>query len=114
MWVTVEEFKLDAGITDTRDDAALRVSLDAAVAFVEGVHKGKYNFDPKDSLNELPLPTPDLTLGTLRLARRWFVRRKSPAAVIEMQEMGSARIPSFDPDIDRLLKIGRYRGPGFA
>jgi hypothetical protein len=31
-----------------------------------------------------------------------------------MAELGAARIPSFDPDIERLLKIGRYRGPVFA
>jgi hypothetical protein len=26
-------------------------------------------------------------------------------------DLGSARVPSVDPDIERLLGIGRYRGP---
>ena len=28
-----------------------------------------------------------------------------------MGELGSARIPSFDPDIEALLGVGRYRPP---
>jgi hypothetical protein len=31
-----------------------------------------------------------------------------------MGEMGTARVTSFDPDIDRLLRIGRHRGPVIA
>lgn len=59
-------------------------------------------------------PTPDLILGTLRLAGRWHTRRRSPDGLVSMAELGAARVPSFDPDIERLLKIGRYRGAVFA
>ncbi|MBB2500264.1 hypothetical protein H5411_14160 [Amycolatopsis echigonensis] len=55
-----------------------------------------------------------MSLGTVRLAAREFARRRSPEALIDMGELGSARIPSFDPDIERLLGIGRFRGPVFA
>jgi hypothetical protein len=107
------ELKSDMGITDTRDDAQLTVCLDAAIAYVERVRVESFNFDA-DPESELPDPTADLELGTLRLAGRWFSRRKSPEALIEMGEFGSARVPSFDADIERLLGIGRYRRAVFA
>ncbi|MBN9739508.1 hypothetical protein DMP23_00040 [Amycolatopsis sp. A1MSW2902] len=53
-------------------------------------------------------PGADLALGTLRLAGRWFTRRRSPDALISMGDLGSARVPSFDPDIDQLLRVGRF------
>lgn len=59
-------------------------------------------------------PTPDLHLGTLRLAGRWHTRRRSPDGLVAMAELGAARVPSFDPDIERLLKIGRYARAVFA
>jgi len=93
-------------IVDDRNDVALQRVLDASVSFVEGV-RPQFNYDA-DPLSDLPDPTADLALGTLRLAGRWYTRRKSPDALVAMGELGSARIPSFDPDIDRLLRIGRW------
>lgn len=107
------ELKTDVGVVDTRDDDILTSCLDAAVAFVERVRGASFNFD-EDPESELPAPTADIELGVLRLAGRWYSRRKSPAALIEMGEFGAARVPSFDPDIERLLGIGRYRGPVIA
>lgn len=92
---------------DERDDSHLQLQLDAAVAFVETVHDGRYNFDG-DVLVDLPAPNAGIRLGTLRLAGRWHTRRRSPDALIQMGELGAARVPSFDPDIDRLLRIGRF------
>lgn len=111
------ELKDDLGIEpgDTRDDAKLDRMLGAAVAFVERVRDGAFNFatDP-DPLDELPVPTADLELGTIRLAGRWHTRRRSPDGLVAMAEMGAARVTSFDPDIDRMLGIGRYRGAVIA
>jgi hypothetical protein len=105
-----EDLKIAEG--DTRDDDRLTTVLDAAVSFVEGV-RPEFNFDA-DPLSESPAPTADLVLGTIRLAGRWHTRRRSPDALIQMAELGAARIPSFDPDIDRLLGIGKYTPPRFA
>jgi hypothetical protein len=91
---------------DTRDDAALQRMLDAAVAFVQSV-RSRINYDA-DPLSTYPEPGPDMVLGTIRLAGRWHTRRRSPDGLIAMAEMGSARVPSFDPDIDKLLRIGRW------
>lgn len=89
------------------DDARLTQNLDAAVTFVERIHDGRYNFDA-DPLVELPVPDADLELGTIRLAGRWFTRRRSPDGLVAMAEMGAGRVPSFDADIERLLRIGRH------
>lgn len=67
-----------------------------------------------DSLSGRPAPPKDLALGTIRLATRWHARRRSPDALLSMGDLGTARIPNFDPDIERMLGIGRYRGPVFA
>ncbi|NBH01941.1 phage head-tail connector protein [Amycolatopsis sp. SID8362] len=94
------------------DDAALQACLDAAVTVVQRV-RCDVDYRP-NPLPDVPVPTPDLVLGTLRLAGRWFTRRRSPEALVTLGELGTARIPSFDPDIERLLQIGRFRGPVFA
>jgi hypothetical protein len=112
---TLDELKDDLKIplTDTRDDAVLQRQLDASVTFVQRVRAGAFNFDA-DPTSTLPAPSSDLELGTVRLAGRWFTRRRSPDALIAMADSASSRVPSFDPDIDRQLGIGRFRGPVFA
>lgn len=115
---TLAEFKVDLKIdaNDTREDVRCQADLDAAVAFVERVRAGSYKFDPIDPAQwQLPDPTADIRLGTLRLAGRWNKRRRSVDGIVAVSaEMGSNRVPSFDADIDRLLGIGRHRGPVFA
>lgn len=112
---TLDELKddLKIALTDTRDDTVLQRQLDASVTFVQRVRVGSFNFDA-DPTSTLPAPTADLELGTIRLAGRWFTRRRSPDALIAMADSASSRVPSFDPDIDRQLGIGRFRGPVFA
>lgn len=90
---------------DTAEDDLLKAALNAAISFVERVHVERYNFGDAPLLSA---PGDDTYLGTLYLARRLHSRRRSPDGVIDLGELGSARIPSFDPDIDRLLQIGRY------
>jgi hypothetical protein len=115
---TVADLKVDLKIdpNDDRDNARLASDLAAAVALVERVRGGAFKFDPADPAQwALPDPTDDIFLGTLRLAGRWTIRRRSPDGMVAVSaEMGSARVASFDADIDRLLGIGRHRGPVFA
>jgi hypothetical protein len=91
------------------DDDRLQTVLDASVSFVRRV-RPRFNYDA-DLDSTFPDPTADLVLGTVRLASRWHTRRRSPDALIEMGELGASRVPSFDPDIDRLLRIGRHALP---
>ncbi len=97
--------KTDLKVDDARDDERLQQVLDAAVAFVERVHPG---------VGATANPDPDLVLGTLRLAGRWHVRRRSPDALIAAGDLGTSRVPSFDPDIDRLLRLGKFRAAVIA
>ncbi|MFI6308487.1 head-tail connector protein [Amycolatopsis thailandensis] len=106
------DLKADMKVPGEGDDPRLQACLDAAATFVEAI-RSDVDYRP-NPLPDAKVPTPDLALGTIRLAARWFTRRRSPEALVDMAELGSARIPSFDPDIDRLLGIGRFRGPVFA
>ena len=111
---TLAEIKsdLDIAADDTRDDERLNRMLAAAVAFVERV-RPRFNY-AADEASTLPVPTPDLVLGTIRLAGRWHTRRRSPDGLIQMAELGASRVPSGDPDIDRMLRIGRHARPVVA
>lgn len=111
----LDELKIDAKIDDddTRDDNRLEQTLAAAVAFVERVHVGRYDFTTPPGVL-LPAPPIDMLLGTIRLAVRWHDRRRSPDALIALGELGASRVPSFDVDIDRMLRIGRYAPAVFA
>ncbi len=104
--------KRDLAITDDRDDARLQDVLDAAVAFVLRVHSGGFDFADADP--ELPAVPDDLVMGTIRLAGRWHTRRRSPDGLIQMGDLGTARVTSYDVDIDRMLRIGRFRGSVIA
>jgi hypothetical protein len=104
----LEDLKEDLKIeeTDIRDDERLTVVLNAAVAFVERM-RPTFNYEDVPT-SDLEDPTDDLFLGTIRLAGRWHTRRRSPDGLIQMAELGASRVPSFDPDIERLLGIGRF------
>lgn len=111
MWPPdLTRLKTDLGVTDDRDNAVLAEQLAAAVAFVERTHRGRYEFDVLFGVTGLPLPGPEMELGTIRLAGRWWSRRRSPDGVIAMGEVGTQNIPGFDSDLERMLEMGRYGG----
>lgn len=109
--------KLDMGLAtdDTRDDARLQLCLDAAVRVVQRLREGEVNFGLGETDEaELPEPSADHELGTVRLAWRWHARRRSPDALVQMADLGSGRVPMFDSDIEMLLEVGRHKGPVIA
>jgi hypothetical protein len=113
-WVTMDELinemKLEQQSDPSEDDLArLQRDLDAAVEFVERIHAGRFNFSGAPSV--LPLPGPSLKLGTLMMAIRLDTRRRSPDGSVYMGEQGAARVSREDPDISRLLRIGRHSIP---
>lgn len=112
---TLDDLKIDKGtpLDDTRDDEQLQQVLDAAVSLIEGVHGTRYNF-AHESGSRLPDPPVHMALGTCRLAARWHTRRRSPDALVAMGELGSARVSSYDVDIDRMCRLGRFAPPVFA
>ena len=116
MWPPqLEDLKQHLRRTDDRDDAVLSQILDAAVALVERELWGDFDFDgtvvDEDGLLP-PTPTQDVFTGTLMQASRLFSRLSSPVGlVIDAGEFGSARVPSIDADIERMLGTGRWRRP---
>jgi hypothetical protein len=110
-WVpSLLDVKRDRQIEDATDDEAIKLCLDAAVSFVAEQHRDRYNVD-EDPFSTLPSVPSSVRLGTVRLAGRWLTRRRSPDGLISSADFGASRIPSFDADIERLLKIGRYAKP---
>lgn len=110
----IEDLKTDLGVSDSRDDFRLQQVLDAAVGVVERELEGACNFTGAAAAAGepvLPEPSPSVVLGTIRYAGRWHSRRQSPDGRIDNGELGSARVPGFDPDIERMLGTGRFRPP---
>lgn len=118
----LEDLKHEMKLTESRDDSRLQASLDAAISHVEDRRAGDFDFsggppvlvdlDLTDEVYPLPVPGHQMCLGTIRLAWRWYLRTKSPDGLVDLgNDLGSARIPSFDTDIEAMLGIGRHRGP---
>ena len=115
-WVTLDEFvnELDeeaptAAELEPDELQRLERCFDAAVEFVERVHRGRFNFTGE--ISELPEPGFQFKFGTVMLARRWHTRRRSPQMLVAAAEGGSARVPWTDEDINRLLRLGRHAIP---
>lgn len=111
----LRELKADLRIKpgDTDEDLSLAMQLAAAIEFVEGVRGDAFNFYD-ESASALPDPSKTLALGTIRLAGRWQERRRTPDGMVGMADSATGFISTFDPDIDRMLGIGRYRDPVIA
>jgi hypothetical protein len=93
---------------DSKDDRMIMV-LDPAIQHVRDIKGWKYDLaEVEESGVTLLPPTPDIILGTLRLAGRWHQRRVSPDNLATLGDAGGLVVPGFDSDIEKLLQIGRY------
>lgn len=95
-----EQLKIDG--TDTADDALITRAV--AAAELEVVRSRA------DAAGD-PASYPDVYLAGVMLAARLVRRRNSPAGIESFGESVSF-VASFDPDMDRFLRRGRYRFPG--
>ena len=102
--------ELNRSRSDTIDDAQLQIDLDAAVAYVEAERFGDFNF-AGTTTSTLPAVDAAVFYGTLRLAVRWWHRRRSPEGVVDLGEFGTSRVARVDSDLERQLGIGAYRRP---
>lgn len=55
--------------------------------------------------------TPNVRHGALLLAARLFARKGSPAGLATYGEFGPAAVLRLDPDVERLLRVGRHARP---
>jgi hypothetical protein len=109
----LSDLKTDMGDRDEQDDSKdgpLSMVLDAAIAKVRDLKGDVFDLggESAESGGELADPDADLILGTLRLAARWHTRRGSTDNLVSLGDAGSAVVPSYDSDIERLLRIGRF------
>lgn len=54
---------------------------------------------------------PDVVQGALLLAARIYARKGSPQGLASYGDFGPAPVTRLDPDIERLLSVGRYGRP---
>lgn len=109
---SVQDVQTDAGIGADIDATVLGAELDAAVAYVRRV-RPRFNYDG-DPLSSWPAVPDDLWLGTVRLAKRWHDRRRAAAGLMYATDGVADAVAYVDPDIERLLGIGRSRKGAFA
>jgi len=61
-----------------------------------------------------PWPAP-VVQGALMMAARFFTRRRSPTGVATYTDTGGPVFtPRWDPDVEKMLGIGKWAPPGFA
>jgi hypothetical protein len=78
----------------------------AAAEFVEGRRRDLVWLDATKT--DVPA---DVWLGTVLLVNRYLARRGSPTGVAEFGDFGPAAVVRTDPDVERLLGLGRYGRP---
>jgi hypothetical protein len=102
VWVTLADLRGDVSIpTGVADDAKLTAALNAAVAWVESA---RADLAPAFAAGTVPA---SVKLGTIRLAARWYFRRLQSGQVTS--DFGSvSELPYTDPDIERLLGVGKF------
>jgi hypothetical protein len=87
-------------------DQDLEDARKAAATFVERRRPDLVWLDATDQ--DVPA---DVWLGAVLLTNRLLARRGSPQGVAELGEFGPAHVARTDPDVERLLGIGRYGKP---
>lgn len=56
-------------------------------------------------------PAPDVVMGAAILASRLHARAGSPLGLASFAEFGASAVLRLDPDVERLLGLGRYAKP---
>lgn len=105
VWLTVDDYKAFARIdpTDTTDDAAISEAVAAASETLEIRAPLAFPYDP-DTGEPLFTDAPaSLHEAGLLLTNRLMSRRNSPDGVVGVSDMGTARIVSYDADINALV-----------
>lgn len=88
--------------TDTTDDQLIQDCCDAAEPEICRARPDALPFPPA---------VPDAYRGGVMLAARLVRRRNSPAGIESFGE-SVTYVASYDPDLDRFMRRGRYAMPG--
>lgn len=101
-WLPVEDVAGPGYQGDPAADVDLEAARAGAASYVERV---------RPDLDWVAGPSDDVKLGALILARRFYARKGSPMGVATFAEFGAAQIVRLDPDVERLLGLGRHAKP---
>jgi hypothetical protein len=103
-WLTPDEYKAYARIDtgDTTDDAAITEAVGAAMEAIELRAPVAFALDPDTGEPLGPVPA-GVHQAALLLTNRLMSRRNSPDGVVGVSDMGTARILSYDADINAFL-----------
>lgn len=115
-WLDVPQVDtlLGADLAGPTDDDAMQACCDAARSFVEDRRGDLFVSDGGDPPVLTYTPTPAVIHGAAMYAHRLYHRRKSPLGILGSTDVGDSGILREDPDIARLLGIGRSRRFAFG
>jgi len=103
-WLTLEDYKAWARIdaTDTTDDVAIAQAVAASMEALEIRAPVAFPVDPETGDPLAPVPS-SLEQAGLLLTNRLMARRNSPDGIVGVSDMGTARVLSYDADIQTLI-----------
>lgn len=109
--VTVQMVRGWIGDTETGDDPALALAVDAVNAYVPSIPAlaAFMEFDEPDTFT----PPDDVQLGAVMLASRLHARRGALLGTVSGYQDFAGMVMRQDPDIARLLRLGSS-SPGFV
>lgn len=97
-WITLDEYKAWARISDTLDDVAIQQAIDAVAGKFTLILRPVIWTDPA------PVEVPDdVREAGLLYVNRLLSRRNSPDGVVGVSDLGTATIQPYDADIKKLL-----------
>lgn len=109
-WLTAEKVAavLGGDLSSAIDDASMQQFCNGTASYVEGRRSDLFVTSDDETPVTTFEPTSSVLVGAALLAYRFYSRRTSPLGVIGFTEDGAAGILKDDPDIARLLGIGRH------
>lgn len=99
---------LGSDLAESVDDASMQQFCNGAASYVEGRRSDLWGLTNDVEPAPVFQPTPAVVTGAAMLAYRFYARRTSPLGVVGFTEDGAMGILKDDPDIARLLGIGRH------
>lgn len=94
------------------DEAAVERARLAAAAYVERARPDLATLVGTGDTAVVAYAAPaDVVAGALMLTSRLYARRSSPVGLASYGDLGVASVVRLDPDLERLLGIGRHAAP---
>lgn len=111
-WLPIADVRSHMGVpVGDPDPDGLELARKAAAAYVERVRPDRFGVE--DGVDVAHIDDAILA-GAVILTARLYARRQSPAGIASYGEFGPAPVLRLDPDVERLIGVGRYARPTFG